>query len=198
MSVPARVEALERSQARSVGAWLLFLFEATLLFAITGFLSPSLGAFTPDPGVLLLLALSVHGDARGLWSGALAVSAARIAVGVDPPAVVLTGYLAVAAVHASLGAVVDPDRLPFRFALACVGAGAFAAWLRAVHALRHAEPLGLASSASFDRLGLPALASSALPFEPLAVGLATGFTALALLPVLRLLPGVVPRKRGGA
>lgn len=180
MTSIAAPAAVERPVRRGLLVWALLAFEAAVLFACAGAAARTLGPWTPDPGALLLVALAVRGDARPLWAGALCVSAGRLAVGVDPPAAVLAGYYGAASLHASLCALVDPDRPLVRSACAALYAAALSAWLVAAHELAAPVPLGLAARA---------------PGEALAAGLATGALALALVPALRLLPGVVAGPR---
>lgn len=180
--IPAGVAAVERPRQRSATAWLVVLLESALLFALFALAGRGLGAWTPDAGVLVLLTLAVRGDARPLWTGAVVVSAARLAVGIDPPVVVLFGYATVALAHASLCAVVDPDRPVLRALAAAAHGGGLAAWLLVAHGLRAGAPGGLGSGLLGELLS-----------TGLAAGVATGLAAFALVAPLRSLPGLRPR-----
>ncbi len=183
MRGPAGVAAVERSARRSILAWCLVAAETALLFALVAAATGATGLWTPDIGVLVLVALAARGDARGLWVGAFAVAAARIAVGIDPPSAVLFGYVTAAALHASVCAVVNPDGPLGRAVSAAVYATLFAAWLSVAHALRNPGVLGSPEQ----------WISGAA-----ATGLATGLAAFVLVPILRRLPGLRSGRAGRA
>ncbi len=93
-------------------AWLLLVVWCAWLYAAQGALAsePVVGAWAPDLGLLLLLALDgrmARNDAR---LAALLVALTRIAFTADPPLAVFAGYLTAFWLSGRLREIVEIDR----------------------------------------------------------------------------------------
>ena len=143
-------------------------------FGLAGLMGQTFGAWVPDPGVVLLLGLVARTRPNGLWSAAFAVAAGRIAVGIDPPFAVLTGYLAIAGVHAALCRFADGNRTLVRLMGGALYSAALVVWFIAVH-----------ESSSHVALGLLERA----PGFAIQTGITTALVAAGLSPALSLIPG---------
>jgi hypothetical protein len=155
--------------------WVGLALWATAAFVLAGALARHVGAWVPDAGVLFVLASTRRARPGAPLLCALGASAARVAVGVDPPVAVLAGYGAVAALHAAVGSVVDADRLAVRLVVAALSAAWVVAWLCLVHEARSPLSLDLGS------VGPP---------MALRTALSTALVAPGAVPFLRRLPGV--------
>lgn len=171
----AGVAAVSGAPRPIVGPTLVLAAWSTFFFVLSGVGVRWLGGWMPEVGVLLVVAVTVRVvDARPVLA-ALAVSAGRIAIGVDPPIAVLAAYLAVAAAHAALAELVDAGQLAFRLTGVVLSTVWVVGWLCLVHVLRNDLPLDLAERA-------PGLA--------MRTALSTAVVAPLVIPVLRRLPGV--------
>lgn len=163
-------------------AWGLFFLVALWLCAVQGLLAaPSaLGAWTPDLGLVLLLAWAGRLGPGRVEVGALMVAGARASLGADPPIALAAAYLGAALIVGILRAGLEIDRP----ALRVLSAGALA-WLVA-HFLVASSSAALAASGSgaegIDTRLWPAAASTAL-------------AGLVLSPLLKRLPGPAKRAR---
>lgn len=158
-------------------AWVLLGVWSAWLFAVQGLVASadSLGTWTPELGLVLVLALDGHMRGRGARGVALLVSAARIAVGTDPPLAVVAGYLGFVGLTAGLRSTVEIDRPLPRALLAAAAALGLSAYWRTCRILDAGDVVG-----GLDVLGV----------WPHAVS--TAIAALFLPPVLARLPGLTP------
>lgn len=160
-------------------AWLCLFVWGAWLFAFQGLLasSPSLAAWTPEGGVLLLFALTCRAaPPRARWA-ALWLALLRTAFSADPPLAILAGYLGfVGACHLVRGAL-ELDRPLVRAVIACLGAALLARLWTAAQA-RELAALGVGAA------GLAGFAWTN--------ALATGLAALLLGAGLARLPGLRP------
>lgn len=154
-----------------VGVWSAWLFGLQGLCAS----SASLGRWTPDLGLVFLLALEgrlTRSRARGL---ALCIAAARIAVGTDPPIAVVVGYLGIVGLASWLRSMVEIDNPLPRALLAAAGTLLLASYWQVC------QGIALAGE-------VPAV--QAFSLWPHLVG--TAAAALVLAPMLARLPGISP------
>ena len=109
-------------------AWLCLVVWAVWLFALQGGLALSgFGRWTPDVGVVLLIALTARvSSARARWAAAW-VALARISYGGDPPLAVLAGYLGFVGLCHVVRSAVELER-PLVRALLCGLSAALLAW----------------------------------------------------------------------
>lgn len=156
----------------STSGYLFVFLWGAWLFALQGVVAGSeLGGFTPDLGLVLLLALDARltsGDARRV---AVVLSLARAGFSADSAAAIVTGYLGVVGVTSALRSGMEIDGLFLRTLLACVFAGVLSGWWIACH------QLALGARASLD------------PGALLPGALATGLVSLVIGPLLIGLPG---------
>jgi hypothetical protein len=164
-------------------AWLCLGVWGTWIFALQGLLASSaLRRWTPDLGLLLLVALTLRlGPARARWAAAW-VALLRVGFSADPPLAILAAYLGFVGVCHLVREAIDLERPLARALLACAGALG-CAWL-----WTSARALELAADgihAPLERFAWPS-------------ALATGLAALVLAPALGRLPGLSPlaRRRG--
>ncbi len=148
---------------------------ATLAFTLSGLLGQSFGAWVPDPGVVLLIGLVARTRPAGLWSAALAISAGRVAVGIEAPLAVFAIYLAIAGAHASLCRFADGQRAIVRLVGGALYSGVVVLWLIGVHESRSSVALGL-----FERA----------PQWALATAVSTAIATVCLSPLLARIPGL--------
>ena len=175
MMITAGIESVLGSRRTPLRSLCYLALWSVFAFQIMGAVGIRLGAWTPDAGVVLLIALVARTRPRGLWSAAFAVSAGRIAVGIDPPLAVLAIYLGIAGTHSALCSFADGNRPLIRF----LGAG-FYAWLAVIALVALQE-----SRAPFE-LGLLARA----PRLAWQTALSTALFATLLSPLLWRLPGL--------
>ena len=167
-------------------AWVLLVVWCAWLLALQGLLasgaSPGapLGAWTPDLGVVMLLALGPTQRGARMGLAVAIVSGARIAFTGDPPLAILVGYTAVAGVASRLRETLEIDRAVPRALLAALLALALSAYWMA--AARIALGAGTAEALSAPRWAW-------------ASALGTGAAALVLAPLLVRLPGLSPFRR---
>jgi hypothetical protein len=173
--------------SRSLGlAWVLLGVWCAWLLALQGRLASGaapgalLGRWTPDLGIVMLLALGpTHRGARMGLAVAI-VSGARIAFTSDPALAVLVGYVAVAGVASRLRETLEIDRAVPRALLAALLALVLSAYWMA---------------AARIALGVGAAQVLAAPRWAGESALATGAAALVLAPLLVRLPGLSPFRR---
>jgi hypothetical protein len=161
-------------------SWSLLVLWSAWLFALQGlFAGTSAGAWAPDLGLILILALDARMPSSRARGVALCVAAARIACTTDPPLAVVAGYLGAVACFGALRDVVEIDRPLVRAVLAGVLALALASWWILCRSL--ATPYYGAEVPVFELAWRSALS--------------TALCALHLLPLLARLPGVAPHWR---
>ena len=92
-------------------SWVLVGVWAAWLFALQGLVAASerLGAWTPDLGLVFLLALQGRMTPARARVLALLIAGARIAVGTDPPIAVVVGYLGIGGIASWLRDMVEMD-----------------------------------------------------------------------------------------
>lgn len=160
--------------------WILLALWAAWLLALQGLLAQRLGAWTPDLGVVLLLALVPRLGPEQLPALALVLGLARCGVSVDPPAAILAGVLGIAALVGMARGVLQLESPAARSLFAALGALLLALWLEGVARVRLPE-------------------SDVLPtlwlLSQWRLALATGACAPLLAPLLVRLPGLTPLRR---
>ncbi|MEX1024060.1 MAG: hypothetical protein WD226_03190 [Planctomycetota bacterium] len=156
--------------------WLLFYVWYAWGAALQSFLAdPSrLGAWTPEVGVVLLVAVEGVLPRREATGAAIGIALLRTAFSADPPFAVVAGLLTIAWSLAGLRSLLIVDRALARTALAFFASFGFAIWL----AFAHARTGG----ATFD-LALGSFLSTAV---------ATALATLVGVPLARRLPGLTP------
>jgi hypothetical protein len=162
-------------------SWIVLLIWSTWIYALLGRLTASglLGGFTPDLGLVLLLALAPGLSAADARLAALFVGLARAAFSADAPLAIVAGLLAAVELSRALGGFVEADGAVARSLIA----GAMALFLGVLLALVHAARLD------------PTLVRGSLPFPAGAVlrsAVATALAASVGAPLLARLPGVSP------
>jgi len=172
-------------------AWCLLAVWSAWIFALQGSLAAAGGAWVPDLGLVLLLALAPRLSTASLPLAGLAVALGRIAVSIEPPLAVLAGYLAVVAFARGLRSVVEIRSALPRTLLAAACAFVLARWFAFVHEARESEALALSSGLAPE--SWPELAAWSW-----SVALASGVAALLLGPALVRLPGLSPLHRRSA
>jgi hypothetical protein len=156
-------------------AWVLFVVYALWLLALQGLLARPhrLGAWTPDLGLVLLVAWSARLGSGRAALAALLVAFARTALGADAPVALAAGYLGVVLLHGVLRTGIEVDRGPARAVLAGLLAFGFGA-------LVSSGPAALLAGASTPSARL-------VPFA-----VASALAAALLGPLLVRLPGLRP------
>ena len=159
--------------------WCLLLVWAAWLFALQGWLASSdgVGAWTPELGIVLLLALGSKLRGADAFLALFLVSGARMAFSTDPPLAILAGYGFLALVARWLERFVEIDRPVARAALAAFAAYVLGSYWSATRSL---------AIAADGILAVPPEASAAPPFAGIV---ATAACAVALGPLLLRLPG---------
>ena len=116
--------------------WLFLAVWATWLFAFSGYLTQFawLGAWAPDLGLALFVALAARVSVHDIGKLALCMGLARAAVTVDPPAAVLASALFAGGVLRVARSAVQVESPPIAAGLALALTLVQAAWLQAVHA----------------------------------------------------------------
>ncbi|MFT5286891.1 MAG: hypothetical protein ACI8TQ_003066 [Planctomycetota bacterium] len=171
----AGIESVLGSRRTPIRSLLFLSLWSVLAFSLAGVMGTSLGAWTPDVGVVLLIALVARSRPRGLWAAAIAISAGRIALSIEPPLAILAIYLGIAGVHSGLCGFADGNRALVRFFGAALYAGITVVALIALHESRSVYDLGLLEHA--PQLAMRTAASTAM-------------CSILLSPLLSLLPGL--------
>lgn len=166
-------------QARPL-AWLMLAVWTSWLSAAQALLVSEswLSAWTPDFGLLLLIACAGSLHIRDVPLATVVVVLGRLAHTVEPPPAVVAGFLSISVICQVIRRVTELGNPAMRFALGGLGSLSLVLWLALVHALRTGAELSGAIAAS-----LPAA---------LATGLSTGLLALAFQRVMVHLPGLTP------
>jgi len=148
-----------------------------------------IGAWVPDLGLVLAVALVARGHPRDVPALAMLWGFARAAFAIDPPFAIFAGAAGVLVLARAMRSVVETHgALPRAFiAGACVLV--FDAWLIAVHHVRH-ESLWVSVGSS----PLTGLVETLLAAWPAAAS--TALCALVVGPMLARLPGLTPLRRG--
>jgi len=162
-------------------AWILFTVWAAWAFALRGALADG-GArpWVPDFGLVLVLGLLAHLEARDVPLCVLLAALARSSVSVEPALVLLAGTGAVLALALTLRSVIELSNPWWRAASAAVLVLGFDEWLIVVEHVR----------------GLQGPSASALPapgvFRPFVPAIFSGLFALFAGGLLAYLPGLSP------
>lgn len=161
-------------------AWLMLAVWASWLSAAQGLIVTKsfLGAWTPDLGLLLLIACAGRLHRRDVPLATLLVAMGRVAHTVEPPAAVLAGFLGASLVCQSVRRMAEIGRPLMRCGLAGGAGLLLPLWFAAVDALRTGH-----SAAEGLRQGLP---------TALACGLSTALIGLLFMGSLVHLPGLTP------
>lgn len=161
-------------------AWLMLAVWASWISAAQALCvaKTAIGPWTPDLGLLLLVACAGRLHARDVPFATLIVALGRLAYTVEPPAAVLAGFLAVSLACQLVRRMAELGNPAMRVALSGVGAFGLALWLGCVHALRTG--------------GDPAGALTAALAPALATGLTSALVGLFFLGSLVYLPGLTP------
>lgn len=161
-------------------AWLMLAVWASWLSAAQGLAvarSP-LGPWTPDLGLLLLVACAGRLHPRDVPLATVLVALGRVAHTVVPPCAVLAAFLALSLVCQWVRRLAEIGGPLLRTALPGVGALLVGLWFALVHGLRTSADAG------------DALAASVGPV--LATAFSTALFGLVLLGALVRLPGLTP------
>jgi hypothetical protein len=168
--------------------WLMLAVWASWLSALQALLGDMVfGPWTPNIGVLLLVACGAQLLERDVYKAVWILTLARSAFGIDAPVAILAGYLLLALCVMAVRSFADAGQGSLRTLLVAAFAWFFEAWLAFVHFVRDAQ-------------------AAALELEPLAlVGRALGTTwptliasallSMALGSALIRLPGLTPLRR---
>ena len=107
------------SLSRGVG-WATLVVWSAWMLGMQGLFaaSKSAGAWTPDLGVVLLLAIDPKLDRTEARLAAVIVAASRIAYSSDPPLAILVGYLGVVGLSHGLRTILEVDHVLPRTLLA--------------------------------------------------------------------------------
>jgi len=157
------------------GYLFVFLWGAWL-FALQGMVAGSeLGRFTPEFGLVLLLALDARLSSSEARRVAVVLSLARAGFSADSAAAIVTGYLGVVGATSALRAGVEIDGRLLRTLLAGVFSGVLSGWWIACHQLA----LGVSPTLEAGELWPGALATglASLVIGPLLLGL-PGFSSI--------------------
>lgn len=158
-------------------SWVLVGVWSAWLFALQGLCASSerLGPWTPDLGLVFLLALEGRLTRPGARALALLIAAARIAVGTDPPIAVVVGYLGIVGLASWLRSMVEIDNALPRTLIAFCATLALASYWQVCQGIALAGEVPLVDP---------------LVLWPHLVG--TALSALVLAPFLARLPGISP------
>lgn len=169
------------TRARLV-AWVMVAVWGAWLSAAQGVLAARtvLGVWTPDLGLVLLVACVGRFPRREAVPVVLLVSLARIAFTIEPPTAILAGFLGASLAVQGVRLVVEVDTPLVRGIVGFALALGFGLWLALVHGLR-ADGVPTSPLAALGR---------ALPGA-----LSTGIVTLATSGVLPRLPGLSPLQR---
>jgi hypothetical protein len=171
-------------------AWILVAVWGAWLFAARGALAGALGgatgagAWVPDLGLVLLIALAIEMPRREVTLAALALAVARTAVSIDPPLAIFAAFGAVAVVARALRRGLDLRGTVQRFVLAGVAALAVHVWLALVHDVRSSIELARAAEVVPHARGFAAAVALASP-----TALATAIASALAGPAFARLPG---------
>lgn len=163
-----------------VFAWFLLAVWATWLVALQGRLLTPLGAWTPQLGIVLLVALAARFSTELLPLAALVIGVAHCALSIAPAPAILAVYASTLLLVRALRLVVDVAQPPLA-ALSCgLAATGASIWLDVVRVARVAHAPGLADGA---------LANAA------CAGLASALASFVLAGWMPYLPGLSPLRR---
>jgi len=165
-------------------AWLMLAVWASWLSAAQAVAVSRtlLGAWTPDLGLLLVIACAGACRRSDVVVAALIVGLARVAHSIEPPAALLAGFLGVAVAVQSVRRFAELERPLVRLGLCAASALVFGLWLNLVHAVRTGMDAGLGGLAA------------ALP-QVLPGALSTTFCGLLFATSLARLPGLTPLRK---
>jgi hypothetical protein len=154
-------------------SWCAFLLWGLWLLAFQGALASGngLAGWTPDLGLVLLIAVDRRLSRRHARVAALLLAVARAAVSADPPLALFAGYLGVVGLTGVLRAWLEIDRPLGRALVAALCAAGLALFWT------------LARAALVPGTSLP-------PPQLVPSVLATAVAAVLLVPLLRRLPGL--------
>lgn len=109
--------------SRLIG-WCLLVVWCAWLFAFQGLVAstPQIASWTPDIGIVLLLALDPRLERRDALLAVAIVAGARIGFSSDPPLAILAGYWTLVFVVRALRNVFEVDHASSRMVLAALGA----------------------------------------------------------------------------
>lgn len=141
-----------------------------------------LGAWTPDLGLLLVVACAGALRRSDVMVAALIVGLARVAHSIEPPAALLAGFLGVALAVQSVRRFAELEQPLVRLGLCAGSALFFGLWLNLVHAVRTGMDTGLG--------GLAAAFPQVLPGA-----LSTTFFGLLFATSFSRLPGLTPLRK---
>ena len=141
-----------------------------------------LGAWTPDLGLLLVVAFAGAFRRADVLVATGIVGLARVAHSIEPPAALLAGFLAVALAVQSVRRFAEFDQPLVRIGLCAGAALLFGLWLNLVHAVRTGVDVGMS--------GLVSALPSVLPGV-----LSTTICGLVFAGSLARLPGLTPLRR---
>jgi hypothetical protein len=173
-------------RGRGLG-WCLLVVWCAWLFALQGLFASStlLGPWTPDLGIVLLLALDPRLDRSDALTAIAVVAGSRIAFTSDPPLAVLVGYATLVFLVRRLRRGLEVDRaLPRAFVAAVAAAVLTAYWTLC-------RGVALAADGLPTAPGDAGASTRAL----LAAAGATALAAVFLGPLLVRLPGMSPLRR---
>jgi hypothetical protein len=161
-------------------AWLMLAVWASWLSAAQGLIVAKsfFGSWTPDLGLLLLIACAGRLHRRDVPLATLVVALGRVAHTVEPPAAVLAGFLGASLLCQSVRRLAEIGRPLMRCGLAGGGALLLPLWFAAVDALRAGRP---AAGALLESLP-----------GALAGALSTAVVGLLFMGSLVHLPGLTP------
>ena len=174
-------------------SWCLLVVWCAWLFALQGVVAstPSLALWTPDLGIVLLLALDRRFDRADAFMAVGVVSGARISFTSDAPLAILVGYAALVYAARRLRRVSEIDRLLPRAFLAALAAAALTAYWAVTRSIAFAADSAGVALGVRETLDVSRVSSAAL---------ATGIAAVVLGPLIVRLPGISPlraRSHGG-
>ncbi|HED66204.1 MAG TPA: hypothetical protein ENJ09_11690 [Planctomycetes bacterium] len=167
-------------------SWFLLVVWSAWLFALQGLVAstPELADWTPELGVVLLLALDPRLDRSDALLALLIVSAGAIAFSSDPPLAILAGYGAVVFVARSLRSIVEIDQPIARALLAGVSAAVLVSYF------------DLSRSALLASEGLGPVAGGIGGARVFHAALGTALVTLVAAPLVLRLPGMGPLRGG--
>lgn len=161
-------------------AWLWTLLWSTWILAVQGAWAAgsARAAWTPNLGVILIVAVAPKlspGTMRGL---VLVLCAAHASLSLDPPVAVAAGYLGMASVYRGVASTFQLEGLAARAFAAGLISFLLAWWLHLVQVAR-----------------LGSVGEEVLGFAGWKVAVATAIASTALAPIFARLPGI--RRLGG-
>lgn len=171
-----------------IAAWVWVTLWATWSFAAQGFFGDAfaLGAWAPDLGLALLVALCARAPREDLPWLALVFGCARAAVSIDAPVANLAVSFGAVALARALRGIVDAQRLLPRALLTFLTSLGAGLWLSLAHFAR------LRDEALAALGGVPALWTANLALDALRGAAATAAFALVFGGALAYLPGLTP------